>query len=147
MSTIEENKEVVRGYIKEIVNNKGYEKWEQYMSDEFSGNQGNISTKEDHLKYWDGHRHNMPDLQIEITDIMAEGDRVITIQKWSGHASGVGAYRSAEGQYGECTHANLYQLKDGKIIKGGVLVSGALGLLQQYGILPPMEELAKKLTS
>ena len=143
---IEENKEVVQGYIEEIVNKKQYDKWEQYMSDEFSGNKGAIATKEDHLQYWDGHRSNMPDLQVEITDIMAEGDRVITIQKWSGHASADGAYRSAEGKYGECTHANLYELKDGKIISGGVLVSGALALLQQYEIIPSMEELAQKLT-
>ena len=78
---VEENKELVRGYVAGLINGQRYDMWEQYMSDEFSANEGEITSKEDHKKYWDNMRTTMPDLQLEITDIMSEGDRVIALQK------------------------------------------------------------------
>ncbi|MBN2076142.1 MAG: ester cyclase [Dehalococcoidales bacterium] len=115
------------------------------MSDEFSGNEGAITSKEDHKKYWDNMRTTMPDLQLEITDIMSEGDRVIALQKWTAHVSLKNNHPS-NGKYVESSNATLYELKNGKIVKGGSLTNIILPLLQQFGIIPPLEELTKSLT-
>lgn len=141
---IEENKKVIREYVEELVNNQRYDKWEQYMSDDFSGNEGAITSKEGHKKYWDNIRMRIPDLQLEITEIMAEGDRVITIQKWKGHAS-LNENHLSNGKYGEGSNAVLYELKNGKLIKGGALTSAMLTLLQQFGIIPSWDEIGNSL--
>ena len=137
---IEENKEVVRQYIEEVLNNLDYTHAEELMHEEFFGEGGKIQGIEAHKKNFTAQREKLPDIRNDLLEMIAEGDKVVAVSVVSG--TDVGGYfgslptnKKMEGKV-----IAIYTLKDGKIAKGDITYN-LLTTYQQIGILPSTEEI------
>ena len=81
------------------------------------------------------------DVEVEIKDIVAEGDRVATFMQFSG--TNVGDYRrgGATGKHTSFRGFFIWRLEDGKIAESWG-VADRLDALQQLGMVPPDDEIA-----
>ena len=136
---IEENKETVRRYIKEILNDLDYSHVDELAHADFFGMGGTIKTIEEHEKHFKAQREKIPDGENRLVEMIAEGDKVVAISMLSG--TDVGGYfnRPPTNKKLNVKVIAVYTLKDGKIAKGEIL-SDSLTLYQQLGFYPPLPE-------
>jgi predicted ester cyclase len=60
-------------------------------------------------------RTAFPDLRIEILDTMAEGDRVLTVERWRGTHQGAWAGIAATGLTVERDYVHVWRCRDGRL--------------------------------
>jgi predicted ester cyclase len=136
---IVENKETVRRYIKEILNDLDYSNVDELADKNFFGMGGTISSIEDHEKFFKAQREKIPDIRNNLMEMIAEEDKVVAISMVSG--TDVGGYLSPKptNKKFDCKVIAVYTLKEGKIVKGEILTD-ALTAYQQLGFYPPLPE-------
>jgi len=136
---IEENKEVVRKYLTEILGKLDYTHAEDLMHEDFFGEEGRIQGIEGHKKNFTAQRKKIPDARIEILDLIAEGDKVVSVSLQTGTDTGGFLSPTPTNNRMELKVIAIYTVKDGKIAHGDVTYDG-LELYQQLGFYPPMPE-------
>jgi predicted ester cyclase len=80
-------------------------------------------------------RQSFPDLDVEILDLLAEGDRVATFPRMSG--TNTGAYRrgGATGRRGTIRAFFIWRISGGRIVENWG-VADRFDFLQQLGLIP-----------
>ena len=137
MSSIEENKAVVRRYWYELWNEKHGEVLDEIAVEpvtfHFPGGQAHQPV--DLTKWFQTALVAFPDVHFTLHIEMAEGDLVAT--HWSYVATNTGEFlgRSATGKEVVDKGIDIFRLENGKIVEMWV-AQDSLGLMQQLGVLP-----------
>ena len=140
--TEEENKKLIQEYYDEVINKADYTNIDKYLHDDFGGDtsRGAVSGKEAHIQHFETPRAICPDLYLTINRMVEEGDTVVIHITTTGTHTGIDAYgKPASGKKINFSGINIYDFKDGKIVKG-TAVGDMLGLCQQLGVYPPLPE-------
>ncbi len=137
MTLEENNKAVVRRYWFELWNEKKGEVLDEIAIENvtfhFPGGQAHQPPT---LKKWfETSRIAFPDVQFQLHDELAEGDKVVS--RWSYVATNTGEFlgRPATGLKVTDLGIDIFRLEEGKIVEMWV-AQDSLGLLQQLGVLP-----------
>ena len=140
--TEEANKKLIQEYYDEVINKADYTNIDKYLHDDFGGETslGEVSAKEKHIQHFEIPRAVTPDMHITINRMIAEGNSVVIHITTTGTHTGIDAYgKPASGKKMSISGINIYDFKDGKIVKG-TAVGDMLGLCQQLGVYPPLPE-------
>ncbi|NUQ72518.1 MAG: ester cyclase [Polyangiaceae bacterium] len=140
--TPEENKAVLRRMFDESLNTQNYEIAAQFLTSDFvrhdvfkvfPDRSGQNGVKE----YMSLLRAAIPDLRVDIVDILAEGDRVCV--RYLGQGTHVGELlgRPGTGKPVRLEGVNVYRMVDGKIAETWQYMDG-LGFLRLIGALPDL---------
>lgn len=137
MSLEERNKEIIRRYWFELWNDKKGETLDEIAIENvtfhFPGGQAHQPPT---LKKWfETSRTAFPDVQFELHEELAEGDKVVS--RWSYVATNTGEFlgRPATNRRVIDLGIDIFRLEDGKIVEMWV-TQDSLGLMQQLGVLP-----------
>ena len=136
---VEENKEVVRRYLTEILANLDYSHAEDLMHEDFYGMGGEITSLEEHENYFKSQRKKIPDARIEVVELIAEGDKVVSVTQQTGTDTGGFLSPTPTNKRIELKVIAIYTVRNGKIAYGDVTYDG-LKLFQQVGFYPPLPE-------
>jgi len=132
---VEENKETIRRYIEEILNNLDYSHADEILAEEFFGEGGKIQGIEAHKKNFEAQRERIPDIQNQLVDLIAEGNKVVAVSMVSATDTDGILGNQPTGKPYSVKVIVIYTLKNGKIIKGEPLVD-YLGGCRQLGVTP-----------
>jgi steroid delta-isomerase-like uncharacterized protein len=132
----EQNKEIVRLFIDDVVNGEHPEKMQEYISPDFVlVFPGTPPRKAADLpNFLSQMRATFPDYHIEVHELIAEGDTVVAITTQSGTSSGPYRGIPPTGKSYEVTGHVLYRLKDGKIAVSRPAFD-RLSMLEQIGLI------------
>ena len=135
MST-QENKALVRRVI-ELWNRRDMDAFFEICAPEYVEHlpSGDLSL-EQLKKYAPTFFAAFPDIQLTISDIVAEGDRVACYIKWGGTHKGPMMNIPPTGKNVKLTQIDMYRIENGKVIERRV-AGDRLGLLEQLGVAPP----------
>lgn len=144
MATTEENKEIVRRYYKEAVEQGQTELLEELVADDVV-NHNPLSdetlTPEEAEGFEGFRRHVMaakegfPDATIQIEDLLAEDDKVMIRFTFEGTHEGRFGGIEPTGNRVSQSNLGLFRISDGKIAERW-LESDNMEMLQQLGVLP-----------
>jgi C-1 hydroxylase len=132
---IEENKNTVKRYIEEILNDLDYLRAGELLSDDFFGESGLIKGIESHKKNFEEQRKGIPDIHNRLQEMVAEGDKVVAISSVSDTDTAGMLGNAPTNKPFDIKVIVVYTLKNGKIVKGEPLTD-ILGGCQQLGITP-----------
>jgi steroid delta-isomerase-like uncharacterized protein len=138
--SIEENKAIARRFFEEVWNNGNLAVADELLAPNIIFHlpgepEEVIGDRESYKQVVRRNRTAFPDLQEEIEDMIAEGDRVVTRWLWRGTHQGEWHGHAPTGKtftYGGIT---ILRIADGKIVEDW-FYSDLLGLQQQLGTLP-----------
>lgn len=133
----EENKALVRRWFDDVWNRGSASAVDQLMSADAVVHglgepmQGPAAFKRFHAAY----REAFPDVQIEVKDMVAEGDKVAF--RWTATAThrGVSLGFAATNRNVHFAGMGIIRVKDGKLVEGWNTFD-QLGMLQQLGVVP-----------
>jgi predicted ester cyclase/heme-degrading monooxygenase HmoA len=135
MNTTQQNKEVVRKIFEQCLNKRNLDQLKEFISDDYNGllgKKGAAGFQEPALPLIKA----FPDIQWNITELVAEGDKVVLCWKWQGTQTA--AYYANVASTGKTITNDgvaILTLKNGKVISNQVLTD-RLGFLQAMNILP-----------
>jgi predicted ester cyclase len=129
---IEENKETVRRYIKEILNDLDYTHFSELAHDDFFGMGGTIKNVEEHEKFFKAQRERIPDGANQLQEMIAEGDKVVAISLLTYTDTAGVAGHPPTNKPANMKVIVVYTLKDGKIVKGEPLMD-SVGAARSVG--------------
>ena len=116
------NKKIIRKYIEEIVNTGNVKDIEKYISPQYyegnrpDGQRVGIAGAKEHIL---GVRQTYPDLKLEISQQIAEGDWVATCITAEGTHQGKWMGMTPTGKKVKITGVNIDKVMDGKIVEHG----------------------------
>ena len=137
--SVEENKAIIRRYIE-----VGWSKGDMSAVDDaidpgYRRHQPNmvvpVESEKDLEQLIGLYRAGLPDLDIRIQHIVAEGDRVVTRVICRGTHNGELAGIPPTGKSLEFTASDIFEMANGKVVESWHNVDD-LGLLQQIGVIP-----------
>ncbi len=82
----------------------------------------------------------IPDARAEVLDVVAEGDKVVILDRFFGTHKGEFFGRPGTGGRIEWMAIHIYTIRDGKIIEDAVMTD-ALAIVQQLGLAPSLTKL------
>lgn len=123
--TAEENKELVRRYVKEIYNTKDLTNYADYVGGEI------LDFGVDHLEQF---FTAFPDSQCTVIDMFGEGEKVIARLAIHGTNTGSFAGRPPTGKKVNFESYRIYRIVDKKIIESWAM-QDRLGLMEQLGFV------------
>ena len=137
---IQENKETVRKYIEEVLNNGDYTNADVYLHEDFAGRPmaRDLKDKVDHKNSFTEARKQFSDMHNDIQELVAEGDTVVAITTWTMTDTNGWLGNKPTNKPFKTKTIVVYSFKDGKIIKG-VALSDRLGACIQLGVTPDMD--------
>jgi steroid delta-isomerase-like uncharacterized protein len=89
-------------------------------------------------------RKGFPDLEVEVQDLVAEGDRVAASMTMTGTNEGDYRRGGATGKRGTIRAFFIWRIEDGKLAESWG-VADRFGFLQELGIVPSDDELAARM--
>jgi predicted ester cyclase len=113
METQEYNKRLVISHFEDFVNRKDLSAIDRNMTADFldhDGPGGKPIDREGDRRMMAAMHQALPDLRVEVRDVLAEGDRVVVRNFWSGTAAATGSRM-------ECHGFVLWRIADGKIVE------------------------------
>jgi predicted ester cyclase/heme-degrading monooxygenase HmoA len=134
MNTTQQNKEVVRQLFEQGLNKRDQELVNKLISDEFVGLQGAkggaafMNPVLPLIK-------SFPDIQWNVVELVAEGDKVVLHWKWQGTQTAPFIALAASGKTITNEGTGIFTLKDGKVVSAQVLTD-RLGFLQALEVVP-----------
>ena len=134
MSTIENNKEVIRQLYENALNKEDFESLKTYVSDDYTGPTG----VKGHLGFAEPVKalyKAFPDIHWNLEDLIAEGDKVVVKWNWKGMHSGQFTTFVATRKQITANGMAIYHLSHGKIIST-TIHTDRLSFLQQIDALP-----------
>lgn len=137
--SIEKNKAAVRRYFDEVVNAGSASAVADLLAPNFQLHLGSNPPVDAAavLPLLDGFRGAFPDFRDEVTDMIAEGDRVVAWGQGRGTHRGEFMGIPATGREFAVGWFSLFRLTSDGRIQEIVVAQDQLGMLQQLGVLPP----------
>ena len=83
----------------------------------------------------------IPDARAEVFDVVAEGDKLVILDRFFGTHQGEFFGRPGTGHRIEWMAIHIYTIRDGKIVEDAVMTD-ALAIVQQLGLVPSLTKLA-----
>jgi predicted ester cyclase len=84
----------------------------------------------------------IPDARAEVLDVIAEGDKVVLVDRFGGTHRGEFFGRPGTGDRIEWMVIHIYTIRDGKILEDAVMTD-ALAIMQQLGLAPILTKAAE----
>lgn len=135
MST-ETNKAIVRRYFEQVFNERRHDLVEEFLADNVELHGSGLAPGVEVVKQWLAtFAAAFPDQQMNIDDLVAEGDRVVARTTVSGTHQAEMEGIPATGKSIRVPTITIFRLEKGKIVEGW-LVQDALGMMQQMGVIP-----------
>ncbi len=151
MST-EQNKMLLRRFYDEVFNQGKYDALDEICAPDYCTHSrsqtapGLPNNREGLRQLVMAYRQAIPDLRFTIHDIIAEDDRVICRWTSSGTQTGEMLGIPATNKWASVTGTDVERIENGKLAEGwGVF--DQLGLLQQLGVIPTMQQPSEQTTS
>jgi steroid delta-isomerase-like uncharacterized protein len=142
MENTVKNKELVRRSVEEIWNGARYEKMDEFVSRDFVVHTASPDHPIRGIKgveeFFTEFRTAFPDVHFTIADQVAEGDKVVTY--WTAEGTHKGIFKGIlpTGKHFRITAMKIDRFENGKVAECWSNMD-ELGLLQQLGIMPVME--------
>lgn len=141
-----ENREVVRRFFDEFMNEQKLDKVEDYVTRNWVNHDPSMTP----LQGYDGAKQlvrmltgGFPDMKVRIEDIIAEGDRVAVRFSFAGTHKGNFFGASATGNKVSSSGCGIFRIQDGRLAENWV-VFDAMSLAKQIGLIPEMERAVQK---
>jgi len=139
--TTDENKAIVRRFIEQVLNGGDVAAADQYMTAqplEHDPWPGQPPTLEGWKQGLTALRTALPDYRFTIEDLIAEGDKIVVRGTSRGTHKGEFMGIAPTGKQFVMTELHIVRIADGKIVEhwGN---HDDLGMLQQLGVVPPMD--------
>jgi predicted ester cyclase len=83
----------------------------------------------------------IPDARAEVLDVVAEGDKVVLVDRFGGTHRGELFGRPGMGDRIEWMAIHIYTIRDGKVLEDAVMTD-ALAIMQQLGLVPSLTKAA-----
>lgn len=151
-NTPDENKESVRRYYEEAFNEERLDLLEELIAEDVVNHDplSDETLTPEEARGFEGFRRHVevaheafPDATVKIDEIIAEDDRVLARFEFTGTNEGRFGGIEPTGKRVSQSNMALYRIEDGKIAERW-LESDNLDFLQQLGVLPPSDELARE---
>ena len=150
MFDLEANKAIARRLVEEVFNGRRLELLEDVLHPEFRG-RGISAFPPDGTGVGPGARRKLyemfyqaiPDARGEVLDIVAEGDKVVLVDRFGGTHRGEFFGRPGTGNPIEWMAIHVYTIRDGKILEDAV-ITDSLAIMQQLGLAPIATEQTQK---
>jgi predicted ester cyclase len=84
----------------------------------------------------------IPDARAEVLDVVAEGDKVVLLDRFGGTHRGEFLGRPGTGDRIEWMAIHIYTIRDGKVLEDAVMTD-ALAMMQQLGLAPSLTKAAE----
>jgi predicted ester cyclase len=84
----------------------------------------------------------IPDARAELLDVVAEGDKVVLVDRFGGTHRGEFLGRAGTGDRIEWMVIHIYTIRDNKILEDAVMTD-ALAIMQQIGLVPSLMKAAE----
>ena len=84
----------------------------------------------------------IPDARAEVLDVVAEGDKVVLVDRFGGTHRGEFLGRPGTGDRIEWMAIHIYTIRDGKILEDATMTD-ALAIMEQLGLAPNATKVAK----
>ena len=140
MASLEQNKALMRNYIEEAWNKGNLDFVDKNFSSDFVGHgtfHGQPTNRDGVKSVISTIRNAIPDLNITIEDMLAEGTKVAS--RWVTKGTHKGDLMSAKptGNKISVSETAVFRVKDGKVVEAWANRDD-LGFLQQIGLIPPL---------
>ncbi len=138
--SVEQNKAIVLRFFEEAFNQGNLAVIDELIAPRlvYHAPDGDISGLDGTKQLVAGVRTAFPDFQVRPQDVVTEGDKVVIRFTDSGTHQAEGMGIPPTGKQVTWTGIDIFRITDGKIVEGWGIVD-SLGLMQQLGILPPLE--------
>ena len=148
MFDLETNKAIALRLV-EVFNGRRLDLLEDVLHPEFRG-RGISAFPPDGAEVGPGARRKLyemfyqaiPDARVEVLDVVAEGDKVVLVDRFGGTHRGELFGRPGTGDRIEWMAIHIYTIRDGKILEDAVMTD-ALAIVQQLGLAPNLTKLAE----
>jgi predicted ester cyclase len=148
MSDLEANKAVVLR-LAEVFNDRRLDLLEEVLHPEFRG-RGISAFPPESSEVGPGAQRGLyeifyqaiPDVRAEVLDVIAEGDKVVLVDRFGGTHRGEFFGRPGTGNRIEWMVIHIYTFRDGKILEDAVMTD-ALAIVQQLGLVPSLTKAAE----
>ena len=138
--SVEENRAIVRRCYEEL-NKKNLGVVELFAANYVNHQAGGVEIHgpEELKQFLTGLFTAFPDLRFTVEDLIAEGDKVAA--RWTSQGTHNGEFMgiAPAGKQVTVTVCDIAHWEGGKIVEDWVLVD-MLGLMQQLGVIPPLEQ-------
>ena len=84
----------------------------------------------------------IPDARAEVLDVVAEGDKVVLVDRFGGTHRGEFFGRPGTGDRIEWMAIHIYTIRDGKVLEDAVMMD-AFAIMQQLGLVPSLTKAAE----
>ena len=140
MCDLETNKAVALRLI-EVFNGRQLDQLEDVLHPEFRG-RGISAVAPDEPEVGPGARRKLyemfyeaiPDARGEVLDVVAEGDKVVLVDRFGGTHRGEFLGRAGTGDHIEWLAMHIYTIRDGKVLEDATMTD-ALAIMQQLGLV------------
>ena len=148
MSNLEANKAIVLR-LAEAFNGRRLDLLEDVLHPEFRG-RGISAFPPDSSEVGPGAQRKLyemfyqaiPDVRAEVLDVVAEGDKVVLVDRFGGTHRGEFLGRPGMGDRIEWMVIHIYIIRDGKVLEDAVMTD-ALAIMQQLGLAPSLPKAAE----
>jgi predicted ester cyclase len=146
--TLEANKSIALRLV-ELFNDRRLDLLEDVLHPEFRG-RGISAFPPDSPGVGPGARRKLyemfyqaiPDARAEVLDVVAEGDKVVVVDRFGGTHRGEFFGHPGTGNRIEWTAIHIYTIRDGKILEDATMTD-ALAIMEQLGLAPNATKVAK----
>ena len=136
----EANKAIALRLVEDVFNGRRLELLEDVLHPEFRG-RGISAFAPDEPEVGPGARRKLyemfyqaiPDARAEVLDVVAEGDKVVLVDRFGGTHRGEFFGSPGTGNHIEWTAIHIYTIRDGKILEDAVMTD-SLAIMQQIGL-------------
>jgi predicted ester cyclase len=139
--TLEANKAIALRLI-EVFNSRQLDLLEDVLHPEFRGREISAFPPEGpgvgpgaRRKLYETFYQAIPDARAEVLDVVAEGDKVVLVDRFGGTHRGEFFGQPGTGDHIEWTAIHIYTIRDGKILEDAVMTD-SLAIMQQLGLAP-----------
>ena len=142
--SVKQNKAAIRRHFDEVLSKGNLSVIDELYSPDFVGHEptlGETVRGPEVLKqFLTTYRQAFPDLKVTLDDVFGERDQVVC--RWTATATHTGEILGLKptGRRGTVTGCSINRFENGKIVEGWGNWD-TLGMMQQLGLVPPMEEL------
>jgi predicted ester cyclase len=139
--TLEANKAIALRLI-EVFNSRQLDLLEDVLHPEFRGRGISAFPPEGpgvgpgaRRKLYETFYQAIPDARAEVLDVVAEGDKVVLVDRFGGTHRGEFFGQPGTGDHIEWMAIHIYTIRDGKILEDAVMTD-SLAIMQQLGLAP-----------
>ncbi len=149
MFDLEANKAIALRLVEDVFNGRRLELLEDVLHPEFRGRGISAFPPEGpevgpgaRRKLYEMFYQAIPDARAEVLDVVAEGDKVVLVDRFGGTHRGELFGRPGTGDRIEWMAIHIYTIRDGKILEDAVMTD-ALAIMQQLGLGPSLTKAAE----